>query len=256
MKVGLTLSGGGARGVAHLGALKALEERGIKPAIISAVSAGAIVATLYGSGLNIDEVMSTLLKTNLFRYIRPAWSRFGFLNIQKLIAIYKLHLPISDFSELRTQVVISAADIREGKTVYFTEGDIIHAVLASTCIPIVFSPFELDGKLLVDGGIINNLPVEPLIGNCDLIIGVHTNPNNPKYRINSIKSMIERTFHLAVYNNVKERQKHCDIFIEPPDLINFGLFEISKAKDIFNVGYEYTHKILEESSDILNRHNL
>ena len=256
MKVGLTLSGGGARGIAHLGVIKALNEYGIKPELISGVSSGAIVATLHSSGLELDEVMERIIKINLYQYIRPAFGKFGFLNIQKLIDIYKLHLPIKNFEDLHTPVVISATDIREGKTIFFTDGDIIKAVLASTCIPILFAPLEMDGKLMVDGGIINNLPVEPLIGNCDLILGSHTNPNNPQYKISSIKKMIERTFHLAVYNNVKERKKLCDIFIEPPELINYGLFEISKAKEIFKIGYEHTLKILSASEEILKRYNI
>lgn len=256
MNIGLALSGGGARGIAHLGVLKALLEKDIKPKIISGVSAGALVGTLYASGLEPDQILEWLLKKNLYRYVRPAWSRFGFLNIQKLIAIYKAFLPIHNFEELKIEVIISAADIREGKTIYFTEGDIIKAVLASTCIPILFAPIEMDGKLMVDGGIINNLPVEPLIGRCDLIIGVHTNPSNPKYQIRSLKSMIERTFHLAISNNVKERIKYCDVFIEPPEMINYGLFEVSKSKEIFNAGYLHAKLILESSKELLERHHI
>jgi NTE family protein len=256
MKIGIALSGGGARGIAHLGVLKALLEKGIRPDIISGVSAGALVGTLYASGLEPDQIMEMLLKTNLYRYVRPAWSRYGFLNIQKLIAIYKLFLPIKNFEDLNIPVIISAADIREGKTIYFSEGDIVKAVLASTCIPILFAPIEMDGKLMVDGGIINNLPVEPLIGQCDLIIGVHTNPNNQQYKIKSIKSMIERTFHLAIYNNVKERVKYCDLFIEPPDMVNYGIFEVSRGKEIFDTGYRYARKMLENSKELLQRYNI
>jgi NTE family protein len=245
MKIGLVLSGGGARGIAHIGVLKALMEAGIKPEIISGVSAGALVGTLYASGLHPDEMLKILLKINLFRHVRPSWSRFGFLNVQKLIAIYKLYLPIQNFEDLYTKVIISAADIREGKTIYFQEGDIIKAVLASTCVPILFAPIEMDGKLMVDGGIINNLPVEPLVGHCDLIIGVHTNPNNPQYRISSMKTMIERTFHLAVYHNVLERIKYCDVFIEPPLMTRYGIFDVSRAKEIFETGYVYTKEMLK-----------
>jgi NTE family protein len=254
MKIGLALSGGGARGIAHLGALKALMEHDLQPKIISGVSSGAIIGALYSSGLHPDEIMSTLLKTRIFRYIRPAWSKVGFLNIQKLHAIYKLYLPVKTFEELRSPLVISAADIREGKTVYFTEGDLAKAIIASTCIPVLFAPIEMEGKLLVDGGIINNLPVEPLISRCDLIIGVHCNPTHRKYKVGNIKSMLERTFHLSISNNVKERSKYCDMFIEPPQLINYALFEISKAKEIYKVGYDHAIKVIQASEDLLAHH--
>lgn len=247
-KIGLALSGGGIRGVAHLGVLTALEENGLKPHIISGVSSGAIIGTLYAYGMPPAEILENLLKTKIFRYMRPAWSKFGFLNIQKLEAIYKLYLPVKTFEELPLKLIISAADIIEGKTIFFSEGDLLKAILASSCVPVIFAPLEMDGKLMVDGGIINNLPVEPLIGKCDFIIGVHVNPTNTKYHISSIKSMIERTFHLAIAGNVKDRIKHCNLFIEPPELANYNIFELSKAKEIYRIGYEYASEIIKNSN--------
>ena len=253
MKTGLVLSGGGARGIAHLGAIQALLERGIKPDVISGVSAGAIVGSLYGAGLMPEEILRNLISTKVFRYLRPAWSKFGFLNIQKLIAIYKLYLPVKTFEELQLPVFISAADIMDGKTVYFSEGDLTKAMLATTCIPLLFAPVKMDGMLMVDGGIINNLPVEPLISDCNLIIGVHCNPSNKNYKPKGMKSMLERTFHLSIANNVRERVQYCDIFIEPPELVNIGLFEISKAREIYRMGYEHTIKVLDQSKDIIEK---
>jgi NTE family protein len=251
MKTGLVLSGGGARGIAHLGAIQALLDNGIKPDIISGVSAGAIVGALYGAGMMPEEILEKLIKTKIFRYIRPAWSRFGFLNIQKLMAIYRLYLPLKTFEELKLPVIISAADIIQGKTIYFTEGDLIKAMLASTCIPLLFAPVKMDNMLMVDGGIINNLPVEPLTQDCDLIIAVHCNPSNRSYKPKGMKSMLERSFHLSISNNVRERIQYCDLFIEPPGLANIGLFEISKAREIYKMGYDETIKVFEQSKDII-----
>jgi len=253
MKTGLVLSGGGARGVAHLGVIQALLDNGIKPDIISGVSSGAIVGSLYGAGIQPLEILEFLTKTHIFRYIRPAWSKFGFFNIQKLIAIYKIYLPIQTFEELKIPVIISAADIIEGKTIFFHKGDLLKAVLASTCIPLLFAPLEMDGMLVVDGGILNNLPVEPLVADCDLIIGVHCNPANRAYKPKGLKSMIERTFQLTVANNVKERISSCHIFIEPPELVNIGLFEISRAKEIYKLGYDHTIRVLGQSADIISK---
>jgi len=240
MKIGLVLSGGGARGIAHLGVLKALEEHGLKPDVISGVSSGAIIGALYASGLKPDHVLDVIIKTKIFRYIRPAWSKFGFLNIEKLIPIYQLYMPFKTFEELSIPLFISAADMRTGTSVYFSEGDLIKAILASSCIPVLFAPMVSGEKLLVDGGIVNNLPVEPLLHTCDILIGSHTNPNNPDFRVLSIKSMMERTFHLAVACNVRDRIKFCDLFIEPAELKNYGIFDMTKAKDIFEIGYSYT----------------
>lgn len=238
MKIGLTLSGGGARGIAHLGILKALEEKGLKPEMISGVSSGAIVGALYAAGLKPEQILATLMKPRMFKYFRPAWSKFGLLNMQRLIPIYKLYLPCLTFEELQIKLIISAADLKEGKTIYFDSGNLIEPILASACIPLLFAPFVYGEKRLVDGGVINNLPVEPLIGKVDFLIGAHVNPNNPNFEVTSIKSMVERTFNLAVGCNVKPRKDYCDLVIEPQALCKYRIFDIGKAEEIFNIGYE------------------
>ncbi|WMJ73745.1 patatin-like phospholipase family protein [Cytophagaceae bacterium ABcell3] len=254
-RTGLGLSGGGARGVAHLGVIQALEEVGVKPTLISGVSSGAIIGTLYACGMSPKEIFDTLVKTNLFRYLRPAWSKFGFLNMERFINIYEKYLPCTDFSQLKTKLVISATDIVEGKTVFFSEGPILEPLLASTCMPVLFAPMQYKGQLLIDGGVLNNLPVEPLLGYCDFIVGSHCNPTNRDFQTMSMKSMVERTFHLAVKMNVIDRIKYCDLFIEPLDLINYGIFEISKAEEIYKIGYDYTINMLRSSKDILQKYN-
>jgi len=256
MKLGLVLSGGGARGVAHLGAIQAMLERGMVPKIISGVSSGAIVGALYASGKQPKEILEILVKTRIFRYIRPSWSRVGFFNMERLKTIYNLYLPVKSFEELQLPLIVSAVDLKEGKSVYFSQGELINPILASTSIPVIFAPLDFNEGTLVDGGILNNLPVEPLIAHCDFIIGIHVNPPHRDFSVRSFKSMLERTFHLAVQNNVRERIKYCDLFIEPPQLKNYGLFEISKAEEIFKVGYDYTSKMLSEAEPLLAKHKV
>src|SRR6478735_2601225 len=101
MKIGLVLSGGGARGVAHLGVLQALEEEGLKPSMISGVSSGAITGALYAAGMPPSEVLEILIKTHIVRYLRPALSRFGFLNIDKLSSVFEQYFPVRTFEELK-----------------------------------------------------------------------------------------------------------------------------------------------------------
>lgn len=251
-KIGLVLSGGGARGLSHLGALQAILEAGITPSIISGVSSGAIIGTFFASGVMPDYLLEILIKSNLFRYVRPAWSKFGFLKIERFLPLYEAHLPVKTFEELQIPMFVSAAELKEGKTIFFSKGDIVKPLLASSCMPVLFVPMEIDSRRFVDGGIINNLPVEPLLGQCDLIIGVHANPTNKKFKVGGIRSMIERTFHLAIAMNVKERVQYCDIFIEPPELANYTIFDMRFAKDIFDVGYKHARKVLAESDEILN----
>jgi len=254
MRTGIALSGGGARGIAHLGMLKALEEYGIKPNTISGVSSGAILGALFCSGINPDTILEILLKSSLYRYLRPSWRKSGFLNIERFERLYLKYLPVTKFKDLKIKLVVSATDINEGKTVYFSEGSIIKPIMASACMPILFAPVKVGKKLLVDGGIINNLPVEPLLANHDLIIGGHCNPTNHAFSVNGMKSLIERTLHLSLAVNVKERVKYCDIFIEPPQLAQYTIFDIKEAQVIFQIGYIHTLDILKQSEELLKRH--
>jgi NTE family protein len=254
MNIGIVLSGGGARGISHLGVLQALEEEGIKPSLISGVSSGAITGGLYAGGLNPSEILELLIKTNIFRYLRPAWSKFGFLDIGKMSAVFHQYFPITTFEELAIPLVVSATNIKEGKTEYFEKGDLINAILASSALPVIFAPVKINDVMYVDGGVVNNLPVEPLIGKVDYIIGVHSNPLNRNYNLGSIKNVIERTFQLAVSNNVKERIKYCNLFIEPEALARYSIFEVAKAREIFKVGYDYTKIALGQlEKDLLKK---
>ncbi|MFN3404050.1 MAG: patatin-like phospholipase family protein [Cytophagaceae bacterium] len=245
MKTGLVLSGGGARGIAHLGVLKALDEEGIKPDIISGVSSGAICAVMYSAGLKPDEILNYLLKLRIYKYFRPSWSNIGLLNIERLMPVFNMYLPFKTFEELQIPIIISAADFRSGQTVFFSSGELLKPVLASSCIPILFAPLKYKDRLLVDGGVVNNLPVEPILAKVDYIIGSHCNPNNPDYSIKSMRSVIERTFNLAIASNIKERKDHCHLFIEPEGLRNFRIFDLGKAKDIYNIGYKHAKERLK-----------
>lgn len=256
MKIGLTLSGGGARGIAHLGVLKAFDEWGIKPTVISGVSSGAIIGALYGAGLEPELIVETLINSKLHRYLRPAWSRFGFLNIEKFIKLYQLYLPVKTFEELKIKLFISAADLKEGKTVYFHEGPILRPILASSCLPVLFNPVSIGDRQFIDGGMLNNLPVEPLLGHTDFIFGVNCNPTNKQFNVAGMRSVLERTFHLMLSINVKERIKYCDIYIEPPGLSNYTIFDLKDAREIYKIGYEHTIEVLKSQEGFLKKYTI
>lgn len=239
MTIGLVLSGGGARGIAHLGVLQALKEEGVELKMISGVSSGAITGALYAAGMNPTEALEIIVKTPILRYLRPALNKFGFLNINRLASIFEQYFPVKTFEELAIKTFVTATDIEVGETVIFEKGEIIPSILASSAMPVVFAPVKIKDRLYIDGGVLNNLPVEPLEGKCDYIIGVHTNPLNHEFNVGSIRSVLERTFQLAVGTNVKTRIYRCNHLIEPAELSRFSLFDISKARDIYKIGYNY-----------------
>lgn len=241
MKVGLALSGGGARGIAHLGVLKAFDELGIKPAVFSGVSSGAIASVFYAAGYKPDEILKLVKQLSLFSVVRPAFFKRGLLHLDEVEKLYRKHLgENATFEDLAIPVFICATEMNEGVSAYFSSGDLITPLIASSAVPILYKPILYQGKLLNDGGLLNNLPIESLLYNCDIKIGVHVNPINHQAKITNMRSMIERTVHLAINNNVKMRIPLCDFLIEPTDLKYYRLMSFGKADEIFEIGYRYT----------------
>jgi len=244
--IGVALSGGGARGISHLGVLKALDENGIKPDIVSGTSAGSIIGGFYCAGYSPDEILKIIVKTKMLSIFKPAFSWKGLLSMDKLLQILQENLP-SSFEELSKPLIIAATDIEAGKIHYFEQGELQQTILASSCLPVLFNPIEIKGVKYIDGGILNNLPVEALVNNTDKIISIGCNPVGSKHKINSFKDVVERSALLAINENTIKSKEQSHVFIEPDELIKFSGFELSKARDIFKIGYEFT---LQNIADI------
>lgn len=239
MRIGIALSGGGSRGIAHIGILKALEEFGIHPAVISGSSAGAIIGALYAYGYKPDEIFEIVLRTKLFKILRPAFTKSGLLTLEKTYDFFNTLLPTDSFDSLKIPMYICATNVKNGCSTFFSSGSLIRSVMASSAIPVIFSPVEIDDNHYIDGGITNNMPIDPLIGQCDKVIGMHCNPVDEEYGSGNMKALLERTFLLAINGNVENRKNNCDLFLEPYDLRKYGAFDFAKSKEIFDKGYEY-----------------
>ena len=248
MKIGLVLSGGGARGVSHLGAVKALYERDIRPDIISGTSAGAIAGGLLAYGYSPDEILEMVVSTNFVRYMRPTFAGSGLLQLDRLEAFYRKYIPENTFESLKTPLIVSATDIYEGTTVYFNEGELARPVLASSCLPGLFAPMLYRGHYLVDGGVLSNMPVEPLEGVADYIIGVHCNPFKLQRPPQSTREVLARSLILAVHAKTKERFSKCQLLIESPQLCDYSVYDLRKARELFVLGYRHARQVLQESS--------
>jgi len=237
MKIGLVLSGGGARGISHIGVLKFLEEQKVKIDFISGVSAGSIVGAFLASGYSSSSIIKILKGVNLFTIMRLSFSSAGFLNSDKIQRLYEKYLP-KTFEELSIPLWISATDVYMGKTVFFQKGDLYRPILASSCLPMIFEPVKIGKSYLVDGGMLNNLPVEPLIDKCEKIIGVHVNPTDDHFRSLTMTKITQRCIELAVSVNVENRRNYCDLFIEPKKLKNFSMYSLNKIDDLIQIGYD------------------
>ena len=242
MQIGIALSGGGARGIAHIGIIKALKEKGVKLAAISGTSAGAIVGAMYSYGYEADEILEIIIKTSFLKRMRPALAKTGLLKIENLKDIFLKYLPENDFSALKIPLTVAATELKKGETVFFSEGELITPILASCCVPVLFNPVKYRSGMYVDGGILNNLPVEPIRDKMDFIIGCHTNPIDDDFDVKNVKVLIERSLLMAINGNTQKRKEMCNLLIEPPGLKKYAGSELSKARELFEVGYQFTRE--------------
>jgi NTE family protein len=240
MKLGVVISGGAAKSISSLGALDALREMGLNPTVFSGVSGGAVVAVFYAAGFSPLEQLDMVMNAGMRTFLKPTTRRGGFFNMDGAITLYRSYLGDKTFEDLPMPVTINATDYKTGEPVYFNSGEIVEPLVASTSIPGIFVPVAYDDYLLLDGAVTDNLPVSPLVGNCDFILGIQTpgtafNPN--KY---SVKSVAFRTSQLMQFYNAKLRAKDCDFLIHVQGLDGFGMFDLKKAKQIYKAGYDYT----------------
>jgi NTE family protein len=239
-KTGLVLSGGGARGFAHLGVIQALNESGIFPDVISGTSAGAIVGALYADGYTPKEILKLMNTKSSFDYFSPVVPRGGLLKISGVIRILKNNLRASTFDQLKIPLYIAATDLNNGRAVYFSSGDLLHAIIASSSIPVLFQPLVIDNIQYVDGGVLDNLPIHPVENKCRFIIGSFVNPSGYEEKITSLMQIAIRTFILSMSKEVRDKSAKFDLLIAPPELSNYKILDPEKAFELFDVGYKAT----------------
>ena len=250
--IGLVLSGGGARGMAHAGVLKALDELGISVSLISGTSSGALAGILYAAGVPPSEMPGLFQKMRLFNYSGWSFDRKGLLKSTTFRNLITKNVKVQNFEELSIPVTVCITDFTNAKTVYVNSGPILEPLIASCSIPFLFTPVIMNGTMMVDGGLLNNFPVEPFIGNVDHIIGVHVNPVRTFTHI-KFRSLIERSCQMAIMNVTLPKISKCDIFLEPDDLGNYGVFDVKKVNEIFEVGYKAA---MEKKDELLKLPNL
>lgn len=251
-EVGLVLSGGGARGITHLGVIKALDEMGVHITAVSGTSAGALLGALYCHGYPVDEIFK-IITTGYFKFIRPAWTLSGLLSLDALGTELTRYMPENSFESLRIKLVVAATNLEAGAVTYFHSGPLIPALLASSCVPAVFKPVTIGNTLYVDGGITDNLPAKPLRELCPLVVGSHCNSIVDHFDKRNVRAIIERCLLMAINGNTRVSKEMCDVLIEPPDSGRYSGFDIGKAKEMFEIGYRYTRENFTPENFIVSR---
>jgi len=244
--IGLVLSGGAARGFAHLGVLQAMKEMDIRPSIISAVSAGSIVGALYADGYEPREVLELFHSKSFFKYAEFVFRKTGLMRADGLKDMLSKHLRTKNIEDLPMPFLVTVTNLRNGKCEYITKGPLVEAIMASSSIPVLFIPGKFKNQFYIDGGISDNFPVQPIKNQCKKIIGVHVNPVGVEERLNSLMKIAARAFHLSVASGLDVKKKHVNLFIEPQELRDYNLLDVAKGQELFDIGYQ-------EAKDILSK---
>lgn len=269
-RVGLVLSGGAAKGLAHIGVLKVLEEAGIPIDMVAGTSMGSIVGGLYALGYSADSLEKIALSQNWAALLLDEVSRDNYSNDEKdefdkymvsfpvkdlrprlpgglktgqniSLFLNRLTLPaysVSDFNQLPRPFLCIAADIVTGDEVVLRKGNLARALRASMAIPSVFTPVQIDNHLLVDGGIVNNFPADHLkeMG-ADIIIGVNLGFRlHSENELNSLSSILEQSVFFRAAERNKQNQKLVDILIQPDVYKNFTAASFNEAAKLIAEG--------------------
>ncbi len=242
-KYGIALGGGGARGFAHLGVLEALEEKGIKPDIIAGTSAGSIAGVYIAAGKSPKEAFELFKKHKLIDFVQVRIPKTGLMNLDRLENSLSKDINVDDLKDLEIPFYVTVSDIINGKVEYINEGPLVKLVQASASIPVLFSPVEIDGNMYSDGGLFDNVPVEPLQDICKKVIAVNISPIQKTERVKNLIQIAARTFHLSVNSTIYGLEDRCDLIIEPKELSEFDILDASRADEAYQVGYDHCRKM-------------
>lgn len=249
----MVLSGGGVRGMAHIGLLKAMEENGIEPEALSGSSAGALVGALYAYGHSTEEMLRFFKKVPLFKFTFYSAVKPGLLDIENYRVFFEEFFPENDFSALKKKLYVTTTNLAQARHEVFSEGPLIDPLLASAALPPLFTPVDIDGHYHGDGGIMNNFPMEPLKPICKKILGSHVNPvkvmSNSQFK-NTVRVLL-RAVDLRFYAEALTKTESCAYFFEPEELCEFNILDTNNIEKAFDIGYEAAVKDMDNIKEQL-----
>jgi NTE family protein len=252
MKNAIVLSGGGARGFAHLGVLQAFEDYNIAISAVSGTSAGALVGALYANGLKPKQIYDLILEKKLTQNLSFSWSKMGLFSFAKVEKLLLQYIPHNSFEGLQMPLYVCATNLQQGQERIFSTGELIGPVLASCAIPGIFSPVKIEGKAYIDGGVINNLPLEPLDKSKYKIIGVNILPVERNMPVGSAKDILLKCLLISIGEKSALKEHLFDVLIKPRRISSFSGFNLKAAKELYDLGYKSAIDSLEKADFLKN----
>ncbi|NBC84017.1 MAG: patatin [Bacteroidetes bacterium] len=246
-KIGLALGGGAVLGAAHVGVLKALDEFDIEISFVTGTSIGAFVGAFVAFSKKWQEIEKFAVDLKWMDISGLSLSQYGLMSNKKMgIAIQEV-IGKKNIEDSNIPLTMITTDITTGEKIVLSKGSVAEGVMASTCIPGLFIPVEINKKMLVDGGIVENVPVTPLkeMG-ADYIIGVDLNAKHAYKKPENIIDVIVNSFHFTLQASAKIQTKAADLLIEP-DLSTFNRADMDQVEKLIEKGYEDAVKKLKKT---------
>jgi NTE family protein len=245
--IGVALGGGFARGIAHIGVLKVLEEEGIPVRVVTGTSVGALIGASYCSGLSIQELERVAHACRFTTFARWTVSRYGFASNDRMVSFLNRILKVKTFEELRIPLGVTATDFNSGEGIVFHSGSIIDPVRASCAYPGMFLPVEIRGRYLVDGMLSHPVPTRPLreMG-ADRVLAVHlkgswTKGGAPRH----LFDVIGQSFAIAQDAMSSLWRNAADLVVEP-NVAGFGYDDFKRADELIHAGEVAMREALPE----------
>lgn len=249
-RIALVLGGGAARGFAHVGVIRALEQEKIPIDLVVGASVGSLIGALYASDRNSFELEWTAFaieKDTLFDYgLLTAFTGMGAAKGDKLEEFVKSKVPTANIEDLKIPFAAMAVDLNRGTRVTLDRGPVARAVRASCAIPGVFNPVDHQGRLLVDGGVIDNIPVSAAREKgADIVIAVDISEQVVNFNITNLIDVMLQSITIMAAENAKAKKKEADVLIRPA-VGGVGMLDFSQKKQTMQAGIEAAQRAMPE----------
>tara|TARA_B110000305_G_C19289065_1_gene563245 strand:+ start:143 stop:1021 length:879 start_codon:yes stop_codon:yes gene_type:complete len=237
--IGLALGGGAAKGVAHIGVLKALEDANIEVDYIAGTSVGAMIAALYAFKVDVETIGSLARRLTMSKVTSFKLNKTGFFSTESLRELMLEYVGDVAIEDAAIPLSIVATDINSGEEIILTSGSVVDAVCASAAIPGIYIPVEINGRTLVDGGLVQNVPIEALqTAGAGVTIASHLNSVSHYQEISHVLDVMRNAFEIAVSQHTQDQLKEADLLISM-DLSDFSLRDNTERYDeLFNIGHQ------------------
>ena len=277
MKVGIALGGGGVRGLAHVSILQVLDDLHMRPAVIAGTSMGAIVGALYASGMSASEIRDNIerrliLRNDTWRDViekredllkwvsafKPDFSGSGLINAQGILNFLLDQIKVGSFEDLEIPLLVVAADYWSAEEVIFESGELLPAIRASMAVPGVFSPVSIEGRTLVDGGVVNLVPYDLLMGRADFIIAV--NVSRVRYagedEIPNALEAVLGTFDIMQTTMLADKLERLkpDIYVWP-QIRDIRMLDFTKIEEVFAQATSAAEELRKQLLQVLGKAN-